>query len=132
MLRSSGLTSPVITRRFLLGSGVAAILPAPSLLGTQLAHSAPMTLSEAARRPGRLAKPARPPPLVMLDPGHGGKDPGALGLSGTYEKHIALATAHELQRQLEATGHYRVEMTRSGDVFVPLASRVAYAQSRGA
>ena len=49
----------------------------------------------------------------MLDPGHGGKDPGAIGVSGTYEKHVALAAALELKRQLEASGRYRVELTRT-------------------
>src|SRR5271166_1691678 len=82
----------------------------------------------AARRSG-----ARPlPPLVMLDPGHGGKDPGAIGVSGTYEKHVALSTAMELQRQLTAGGHYRVALTRARDVFIPLDERVARAQERGA
>jgi N-acetylmuramoyl-L-alanine amidase len=68
----------------------------------------------------------------MLDPGHGGKDPGAIGVSGTYEKNIALAAASDLRRLLEAGGHYRVELTRARDVFVPLDERVARAQSRRA
>eukprot|EP01035_Chromulina_nebulosa_P056245 gene56245-77100_t len=68
----------------------------------------------------------------MLDPGHGGKDPGAIGVSGTYEKHVALAAAQDLRRLLEAAGRYRVELTRSRDVFVPLEGRVALAQRRGA
>ena len=68
----------------------------------------------------------------MLDPGHGGKDPGAIGITGTYEKHVALAAAVELKRQLEAGGRYRVEMTRHDDVFIPLEHRVAVAQARGA
>jgi N-acetylmuramoyl-L-alanine amidase len=68
----------------------------------------------------------------MLDPGHGGKDPGAIGVSGTYEKHVALATAEELKRQLESTGRYRVSLTRARDVFVPLDDRVAHAESQGA
>jgi N-acetylmuramoyl-L-alanine amidase len=67
----------------------------------------------------------------MLDPGHGGKDPGAIGYSGTYEKHIALATALELQRQLRATGRYRVELTRTTDVFIPLEERVGIARQKG-
>ncbi len=71
-------------------------------------------------------------PLVMLDPGHGGMDPGAIGVSGTYEKYIAINTALELRRQLEATGRYRVGMTRSSDVFIPLQERVAIAQHNGA
>jgi N-acetylmuramoyl-L-alanine amidase len=77
-------------------------------------------------------EPAEPLPVVMLDPGHGGKDPGAIGVSGTYEKHIALATAQELRRQLLATGRYRVELTRTRDVFIPLEDRVEMAQQRGA
>jgi N-acetylmuramoyl-L-alanine amidase len=71
-------------------------------------------------------------PLVILDPGHGGKDPGAVGFSGTYEKHIAFAAARELQRQLIATGRMRVELTRTRDVFVPLESRVAMAERKAA
>jgi N-acetylmuramoyl-L-alanine amidase len=82
-------------------------------------------------------KPARPEagptaPLVMLDPGHGGKDPGAIGVSGTYEKHVSLAAALELKHLLEAGGHYRVALTRARDVFVPLDDRVAKAQAQGA
>jgi N-acetylmuramoyl-L-alanine amidase len=68
----------------------------------------------------------------MLDPGHGGKDPGAIGVSGTYEKQVALATALELKRQLEIGGRYRVELTRTRDVFIPLDGRVDLAQKRGA
>ena len=68
----------------------------------------------------------------MLDPGHGGKDPGAIGVSGTYEKHVALATAEELTRQLLASGRYRVSMTREIDDFIPLDDRVGIAQTQGA
>jgi N-acetylmuramoyl-L-alanine amidase len=68
----------------------------------------------------------------MLDPGHGGKDPGAIGVSGTFEKHVSLATAQELKRQLEAGGRYRVELTRTSDVFIPLDDRVERAQRNGA
>jgi N-acetylmuramoyl-L-alanine amidase len=83
----------------------------------------------AAQRAGARRAPL---PLVMLDPGHGGKDPGAIGLSGTYEKQVALATAQELRRQLLATKRYRVELTRSRDVFVALEERVNIARRRGA
>jgi len=69
---------------------------------------------------------------VMLDPGHGGKDPGAIGISGTYEKQVALSAAFELKRQLETEGRYRVALTRTRDAFVPLEERVARAQARGA
>ncbi len=82
------------------------------------------------------AEPARRPtaslPLVMLDPGHGGRDPGAIGAHGTHEKRITLAVAHELKRQLEAAGQCRVALTRSRDVFIPLAQRVEAARKHQA
>ena len=95
------------------------------------AASAPL-LTAARRQPGRhpADRPAAVLPFVMLDPGHGGKDPGAIGVSGTYEKHVAFAAAQELQRQLAS--RYRVELTRSRDVFIRLEDRVAIAQRRGA
>lgn len=116
----------MITRRFLLGQGVSASFLLPAAAAAGQSH-------EAAHRQAALP-PARPRtlPLVLLDPGHGGKDPGATGVSGTYEKHIALATAQELRRQLEASGRYRVALTRTRDVFVPLEERVGIAQQRGA
>jgi N-acetylmuramoyl-L-alanine amidase len=67
--------------------------------------------------------------LIVLDPGHGGIDPGAIGQSGAYEKDIALATAREAARQLEATKRYRVQLTRTGDDLVPLQERVAFAHA---
>ncbi len=68
----------------------------------------------------------------MLDPGHGGKDPGAVGVTGTYEKHVALAAAQELQRRLLRGGLCRAALTRGRDVFIPLQDRVALAQQAGA
>jgi len=67
--------------------------------------------------------------IVVLDPGHGGKDPGAIGRSyKTYEKNITLAMGKELKSQLEAKG-YKVYMTRATDIFIPLRKRVAIARS---
>jgi len=85
---------------------------------------------QASRR--SRPKAAAPLPLVMLDPGHGGKDPGAIGATGTYEKYIALAAATELQRVLLKSGRYRVELTRHTDVFIHLDDRVGHAQERKA
>lgn len=105
----------------------------PSILSRRILVTALAALPAAA-----IARAARPPagrpalPLVMLDPGHGGKDPGAVGMSGTYEKHVAFAAAQELRRQLEAGGRCRVSLTRSRDVFVPLPDRVGLAQRAGA
>jgi N-acetylmuramoyl-L-alanine amidase len=89
-----------------------------------------------ARRGGALAdgtlRGSGPLPLVVLDAGHGGRDPGAIGASGTQEKRITLAAALELKRRLEAGGRCRVHLTRSRDVFVPLAERVEIARRRDA
>ena len=93
-----------------------------------LAHGHRARHRPSPHLPGRVP----PPPLVMLDPGHGGKDPGAIGISGTFEKHIAIAAAAELRHQLLAGGRYRVCLSRDADVFIPLEDRVAIAQDRGA
>ena len=66
--------------------------------------------------------------LIVIDPGHGGRDPGAIGTTGTPEKTVTLAAAQELRRQLEATGRYRVALTRTGDRTVSLAQRLAFAR----
>ena len=67
--------------------------------------------------------------IVVLDPGHGGKDPGAIGRSfKTYEKNITLSLGKELKRLLENKG-YKVYMTRSTDIFIPLRKRVTIARS---
>lgn len=69
--------------------------------------------------------------LVMLDPGHGGVDPGAIR-SGIQEKNIVLAFAAELRGVLERTGRYRVAMTRETDMFLSLRERVRLAEMAGA
>ncbi len=70
-------------------------------------------------------------PIIVVDAGHGGVDPGAIGASGTNEKTLALSYARELRRQLEASG-FRVVMTRDKDVFLPLRQRFLIAQRAGA
>jgi N-acetylmuramoyl-L-alanine amidase len=124
-----------VTRRLLLGrlgsgSGIIGTFLLPARMRGALAAT-PMRAGRPLPPPG-APSPKAPPPLVMLDPGHGGKDPGAIGVSGTYEKQVALAAAFELKRQLEAGGRYRVALTRGRDVFVPLDDRVAKAQAHGA
>lgn len=76
-------------------------------------------------------KPAPPKRLmvVVIDPGHGGIDPGCIGYSGVYEKEITFATASEIARMLEATKRYKVVMTRGAEEFVPLQERVARARA---
>lgn len=68
-------------------------------------------------------------PTVVIDPGHGGADPGAISPMGIYEKDIALPVAGAFARLLAATRRYRVVLTRSVDEFVPLRDRVARARA---
>lgn len=96
----------------------------------------------AATRPIPMPNPAAPAPrakpkgdnrhVVAVDAGHGGVDPGTTGKAGTREKDITLAMARELKARMEATGRYRVVLTRESDVFIPLRDRVAIARANGA
>jgi N-acetylmuramoyl-L-alanine amidase len=65
--------------------------------------------------------------VVIIDPGHGGVDPGAVR-GKTYEKRVVMAVAQEVRRQLEASKRYRVIMTRNRDIFLELRDRVKVAQ----
>jgi N-acetylmuramoyl-L-alanine amidase len=66
--------------------------------------------------------------IIVIDPGHGGLDPGAIGsTSSTLEKEVALRAGLALRDQLEATGRYQVIMTRDDDWNVPLRDRVRIA-----
>jgi N-acetylmuramoyl-L-alanine amidase len=84
--------------------------------------------SSVAQPAGRGARSARRILTVVIDPGHGGLDPGAISPNGVHEKDIALATASELARQLAARRGFRVVLTRSTDEFLPLRERVARAR----
>lgn len=132
-LRIDLASDAVIKRRFLLPPAdgaanyryvidLAAATPGAANAGRVMMISAPAAI--------------RPPPLslkktVVIDAGHGGKDPGAIGSNG-YEKDITLAAALALKSRLERTGRYRVVMTRSADVYVPLETRVPIARKSGA
>jgi len=65
---------------------------------------------------------------IVLDAGHGGVDPGAIGKNGFYEKTVALAAAMELGQILGAIGPYNIVLTRNTDIYLPLRQRVAVAR----
>jgi N-acetylmuramoyl-L-alanine amidase len=124
-----------VHRRFLLppGDGVStyryvidlkALGEAPT--ATPAVRSAPPVPVIAARATIRGG-----PRIVVIDPGHGGKDPGAPGASA-HEKDITLAAAKALKARLERTGRYRVVLTRSSDDYIPLESRVRIARAADA
>lgn len=68
---------------------------------------------------------ARDKPVIVIDPGHGGIDPGAVGAGNLLEKHLVFTVAKRVQEQLENGGRYSVIMTRDRDVFVSLSDRLA-------
>ena len=92
----------------------------------------PAVLTE---QPARRAaeKPSDPPEItrlvtIVLDPGHGGEDPGAVGRGGSHEKNVTLSVARRLKQKIDATPNMRSVLTRDGDYFVPLHQRVQKAR----
>ncbi|SNZ03492.1 N-acetylmuramoyl-L-alanine amidase [Terribacillus aidingensis] len=86
---------------------------------------------QAAPAPEEPSEPAHHPiRKIIIDPGHGGKDPGAIG-NDTVEKSVALSISKRLQNQLLHNG-FDVKMTRSEDIFIPLADRASISNNWGA
>jgi N-acetylmuramoyl-L-alanine amidase len=113
---------------FLRAAAIDNHLPRPPL---------PSPLPQAEGREGAAPRdggeaPTDPRPLVILDPGHGGIDPGTRAPGGEVEKDIVLEFASALRAKLEALGKYRVMMTRTDDTFVELSERVRFARQRQA
>jgi N-acetylmuramoyl-L-alanine amidase len=92
----------------------------------QAANALPQTPDAEAK-----AKKVKKKPLIVIDPGHGGIDPGAIGINA-MEKNITLAVAKSLKKQLMATGQFRVVLTRGTDVFIPLRDRFKIAREQQA
>lgn len=112
----------------------APVAPRP---GAAPAAVAPKAAEAAAARvsmplPARRPFSPRAQRVVVLDAGHGGADPGAIGVSGVYEKDITLAAVREIRRALEETGRYKVLLTRNDDRFIRLRDRVEFARRAGA
>ncbi|WP_042704196.1 N-acetylmuramoyl-L-alanine amidase [Azospirillum sp. B506] len=124
-------------RRQLLGLGLSKLwLTAFGAAGLALVRPAVSEGAQAAeRRPDR--KPAgggttSRPRLVMLDPGHGGNDPGAIGTRGTFEKEVTLDIARDVARILADRHGVAVKLTRHDDRFLALDERVALTREAGA
>ena len=105
---------------------------APADASARAATAAPAMVRSTFPLPPRKPETVPKRRVVAIDPGHGGADPGTVGISGVYEKNITLSIAREIAQVLEATGRYRVVLTRDRDVFVPLRVRFAVARAAGA
>lgn len=89
----------------------------------------PATAQATPAPPPQRALQAGSRPLVIaIDAGHGGQDPGAIGPAGTYEKHIVLAIARELARQINATPGMRAYLVRDQDAYIELPQRARRAR----
>ena len=123
------VTAPVMLLAFLYAWGLS--LPVP-VLGRD--YVVRIELPQGGQRldlPEVLGPQDRTRPLVVIDAGHGGADPGAVG-PGFEEKRIVLGLARALRDRLLAEGGVRVALTRDDDSFVVLAERVAIARDLGA
>ncbi|MEE9913542.1 MAG: N-acetylmuramoyl-L-alanine amidase [Deltaproteobacteria bacterium] len=70
--------------------------------------------------------------VIVIDPGHGGEDPGAIGKNGTYEKYVVLAISREIKKEIDAMPGYRSILTRDGDYYVSFSRRLNVARQANA
>ncbi|WP_208600972.1 MULTISPECIES: N-acetylmuramoyl-L-alanine amidase [Pseudomonas] len=106
----------------------------PSLPDTTVASAPPVPVTPTQAPTKLVPVPNGKRDIVIaIDAGHGGEDPGALSpVKGQYEKHVTLAIAKELQRQINAEKGFRGELVRTGDYFIPLRKRTEIARKKGA
>jgi N-acetylmuramoyl-L-alanine amidase len=93
-------------------------------LGGAIATDAPIKAEHA--------RPEARDLIIAIDAGHGGEDPGAIGMHGTREKDVTLAIARALERYVDAEPGMRAVLTRNGDYFVPLRDRMRRARAQQA
>ncbi|WP_253189127.1 N-acetylmuramoyl-L-alanine amidase [Brevundimonas sp. LM2] len=117
-----------IERRFLLppGDGVGHYRYVIDIAATGGPVAGATTRPTSPRPPVRAERP-----LVVIDAGHGGRDPGAMGAQRS-ESQVTLAAALALRDELQRTGRYRVQLTRESDVYVDLYRRVRIARQADA
>lgn len=106
-------------------------MTAIEIAAVEIAAAASMAMVQPQTPEREEPKTARARPVVIIDAGHGGLDPGAQGALG-LEKDIVLAMAREIRRSLAAMRRYEVVLTRSSDTFVSLEDRVRLSRQRGA
>ena len=123
------LSSPTLLNSFLLapqnGQGHRLVL---DLVRAKSATNTPMVPRET---PALKAHPRRDI-IVVVDPGHGGKDPGAVGAKGEREKDVVLSIAQLLAKRLKKEKGFDVKLVRNDDFFVPLRKRVEIARQHKA
>lgn len=107
------------------------VVPVPASRPTMLAALPSVAGTINGHAPPAAGPRKRDLPVIVLDPGHGGTDPGATSVDGLYEKDLVLEMARELRTLIERSGRYRVVLTREGDEFIRLRDRIATARKLG-
>jgi len=103
----------------------------PKVIVQPAVHRTVMATASTAPVP-RIKPEAPKKPVIVIDAGHGGRDPGAIGGTGLQEKSVTLKAANELKSQLQATGRYKVVLSRSKDTYVEHENRLKTARTNGA
>jgi N-acetylmuramoyl-L-alanine amidase len=107
-------------------------MPPPQTHGTPVISAVAPSVPDLSARPSDRKSSHTGKPIVVIDPGHGGVDPGATSVSGVYEKSIVLALARDVKAQLDKSGKVKCLLTRDRDVFIPLRERVAIGRAANA
>lgn len=128
-MKKIALLKRLTNRRQLLLSGLALAILSPGAIQAK-EENADLRLSSGRSRPAAPASNGKK--IVMIDPGHGGIDSGAVGEEGSEEKHIVLAIADSVRQLLQDHPRIEVRLTRDSDHFIPLYQRVEIAHQHGA
>jgi len=127
-MKKISLLSRLTNRRQLILSGLAlAVLSPRAVQAKETRAEVTAVPRHAATRPAASGKR-----IVMIDPGHGGIDSGAVGQEGAEEKHIVLEIASTVRTLLQSHPRIEVRLTRDSDHFIPLYQRVEIAHQHGA
>lgn len=102
------------------------------VFGTGTGGSRKKGADREVRKAPVVRRKNRTKPLVLIDPGHGGVDPGAISSTKVPEKRVVLAVGQKLKERLVKGGRYEVHMTRDRDVFLSLDQRLELSRSLGA
>jgi len=81
---------------------------------------------------GAVRPKAKPPKIIVIDPGHGGEDPGAIGKKRTYEKNVVLMLSREIKKEINKMPGYQAILTRDGDYYVSFSRRLQIARDNNA
>ena len=127
-MKKMSLLKQLVNRRQLIFSGLAlAVLSPRAVLARESSIKSTPGNHPATKKPATNGKF-----IVMIDPGHGGIDSGAVGEEGSMEKHVVLEIAGTIRQLLSNHPHIEARLTRDSDHFIPLYQRVEIASQHGA